>query len=327
MVAYSTALLLIIVPAIYLSNQQGLIGGIMTLTSLAGATLIDRVHLNITLAFDTFTNYYNPVMFILLIGLATVAVFKRPIHSLIGLALSIIPFSFIAFVGWYIYSRYLSISLPGLFILSAIGTEVLVQSLVNRIKSNRKSLIRIAIPAFTALISLVLVCSFIFTAYSNPILLRLPSNDRELYINSWTGGYKIADIAFDLIAYAGQSQASITVIGMIGSCFSLHLYIPANVPVNIICPDIWDITGEGHLPQAGIAMIEQQIALLQRTNHTYFILVEQSGPIPISDKIMPKPYSLIKTYLRPAGTFTVYLYLIPANNQLSDSRYRYFLPK
>lgn len=178
----------------------------------------------------------------------------RPRTFLFLLGCIVLPWSIVIFLAGRFSTRYVQLGILPLLIVMAGVLIIGFQQLPERWKSLRSwagswLVVSVWIVFFAQ--------PFIAAAWTNPREMTLPKTDRHEYFQNFTSGYALMDAA-ELAKNLEPSTRSgrIPVIGLVGSCHQMRLYLDENGPVNLECPNFgW----EGELMPDVSRHIEQRL--------------------------------------------------------------------
>jgi 4-amino-4-deoxy-L-arabinose transferase-like glycosyltransferase len=282
---YVVAGALLSLPTLYILSQSANVLAIGRLSSVESESLTTRLSTNGRLALLTFERYHGSLWVWLLISAALLTILVRPRVGLFLSVMVIVPLAILCATATNLYLRYLVICLPGIIGLSAIGFALVIENLKQF--PPLQPITRVVLSGALVMVGL----PFMITGYTTPANLPLPRPDRDEYLTGWTSGYGLREAAY----YVDKSLPGTPIIGMVGSCDTIRLYVTARTTLS--CPKIWR---EGGLSD-GLAQIELQI---QRTGSAY-VIAEEDGPLELA--WLPSPYTVLQTFPRPGGYAAVIL--------------------
>lgn len=292
-ITYVVALVLLIVPSLYIWSQSANVFGIGTLASDQTSTLSERLAHNIETAWNAYHAYFHPLFWAFLLFGMVMALGLQPRRALLLAMLSIIPLAVLILTATQLYLRYLVITLPGLLALAAVGFVSATQ-----FSRWRRPLPWLAVGVWAVLFTL----PFMSTAFADPGQLALPTSDRYEYLDGWTAGFGLREAADELIRIAHAQNAPLTAIGLVSSCNTLRLYVPDDGLVTIHCPDVWDGTGYG------ITTGRQLIRAEANKSGAAYAIGEIGGPV--YESAVPLPRQALSTYGRPDADYSVVIYRV-----------------
>lgn len=268
------------------------------LTSTDTSSLSTRIQRNIPTMIEAERAYFGDFMLIMMVIATLIAVVRFPFRSGLLIAQIVLPVGVIAATAQALWLRYLSPAAPFLLLLTALGLVELGQGMGHLLW--RRSL-WIVLPAAVAMLWIITVSApFIATAYRDPAALPLPNGDRTEYITWIPSGYGIREAANYLNR---RITEPIMMIGVAVNCNSARLYLRANSPVTLICPDL-DWGGGNPLV---IADIKARIA----ADGVVWVLTEDKNP-PTVDIRQFDGRQEIAVFPRSSGRNTVRIYRITA---------------
>jgi hypothetical protein len=144
---------------------------------------------------------------------------------------------------------------------------------------------------------------FVRHTWTDPLKLRLTSHDRWEYYQNFASGYGL-DAAVRLMPTlpASETNGRIPVIGLVGSCHQLRLYLPEDGIVDLSCPFFgW----QGEYMDAVIAHIQDRMA---RESVVYLLVEPELRFTDLS--LIPVRWELIKRFPRPWKGMAVELYRV-----------------
>jgi hypothetical protein len=315
-VAYVVTGLLMAGPVLIIVTQAADIFGVGRLASVDSGSLGDQLRQNPGVILTAFRDYFDPLFLVLLGALAVFGWLNRPRRGLMPAVLFIVPLAVLIVTATQLYMRYPVIAVPGLIVLGAFGfadmadissglLKMIKRPLPDVLSGSVRWLPRAVVIGVIAIWAIVIVVPFMTTAYRDPLVLdAIPTSDQHEYILDWSAGYGLRDTAADLVKRAHDSGQPVIIVGLIGSCNTVRLYVPPEQGVTVLCPDVWDPSGKGM--SLGHTEVQDQIT----ATGSALVLAEVNGPVAMSS--IPSPRKLVTTYARPDGRYTVELYRITA---------------
>ena len=205
---------------------------------------------------------FNGAAFLVLaaIGIALTARRQgRLVMFLLGCVL--IPWSAIILTSGVLSTRYLQIGIPALFALIAGAVIVL------------KPRLRWPTSWLVATLWIILFAQpFILNSWNDPRANGLPDRARWEYFQNFTAGYALMPAA-EVMPTLETSTTSgrIPVVGLVGSCHQIRLYLDENGPVLLECPAFgW----RGEFMDDVADFVDQRLA----EESTLYMLVEPQLP-------------------------------------------------
>ena len=312
-ITYAVTGLLMAGPVLIIIIQSADIFGVGRLTSVDGGSLGNRLSHNPGVILTAYRDYFNPVFLLLLSVLSMLGWLNRPRRGLLPTLLLIVPLAVLTVAATDLYMRYPVIAVPGLIVLGAFGfvdVAGITRQLAAAPERRAGILTRIGRWLPAAVVGIVLgawallwFAPFAGTVYRDPLALdAIPTSDQHEYLLDWSAGYGLREAAADLIRRASDSAQPVIVVGLIGSCNTVRLYVPPDANVTVLCPDVWDPTGQG------MALGQQQIHDQIGKSGSALVLAEDEGPVAMN--AIPTPRTLVASYPRPSGRYTVRLYRV-----------------
>ncbi|MBZ0309625.1 MAG: glycosyltransferase family 39 protein, partial [Anaerolineae bacterium] len=171
-------------------------------------------------------------------GLALVAVVRfRPRTFLFLFGCIMLPWSVVIFLAGRFSTRYVQLGVLPLLILIVGALVMAFQRLPERWKMRWVG--------SWLLVSLWVVFfaqPFITAAWTDPRQMTLPKTDRYEYFQNFTSGYGLMDAAaWTKSLEPSSTSGRIPVMGLVGSCHQIRLYLDEHGPVNLECPNFgWE---------------------------------------------------------------------------------------
>ena len=251
---------------------------------------------NIGDAFRQIGIYFWPPVMILtvILGLALIFLRWRAALFLWGmLALAWLP----TLAGSEIArTRYLTLGLPFLILLLVLGLFALVE----RIQPKR--LIEWSIFAAVMVYGLAWGLPFFQNASTDPTALTLPERDRWRYMQAVTAGYGLQEaVTFlenDLAHEVGENP--VEVVGILGSCHLMRLFLQEPGPVRLICADLVPVH---QLTDSELAEIEADAA-----DGPLYLLLERDLGTNLDD--LNLEWEFVRDFERPHEGVTIELWRV-----------------
>jgi hypothetical protein len=145
--------------------------------------------------------------------------------------------------------------------------------------------------------------SFIYNAWTDPTKLNLPDRDRWEYYENFSAGYGLVDAAADIEKLPrSEPSGRVNVLGLVGSCHQLRLYLDEDGPVWLECPFFgW----QGEFMPEVVETVDQR---LQEESIVYLLVEPELRFTDLS--MLNVEWELIKRYPRPFDGMTVELYRV-----------------
>lgn len=173
-----------------------------------------------------------PLMILaVLLGLFALRYRPRPLFFVLSCLVAVWGFSIVT--GGVLSTRYLQLGVPLLFIVTAVGLSLFFQQLT-LIKPHYRW---IGGWGVASLWILLFAQPFILNSWTDPRRNTYPDRARWEYFTNFTSGYALMDAA-EVMLRLKPSTASgrIPVIGLVGSCHQIRLYLDEFGPVYLECP-------------------------------------------------------------------------------------------
>ncbi|MBI5930239.1 MAG: glycosyltransferase family 39 protein [Chloroflexi bacterium] len=142
---------------------------------------------------------------------------------------------------------------------------------------------------------------FINHAWNDPTKLHLPQADQWEYFGNFGSGYGLIAAAHDMETLPrSEPSGRVQVIGLVGSCHQIRLYLDEYGPVKLECPFFgW----QGEFMQDVANLVDQRVA----EESTVYLLVEPK--LRFTDlSMLHVRWELIHSYPRPFNGMTVELW-------------------
>ena len=293
--AYVICGLLLVAPFLYVrGTDEDPTGVKYGLTSTDTNSLAQRLQSNTTKIFNAERVYFSDGMLVLMALSGIGALVLRPRAALMLLALAAAPLVAVVATAVSLWLRYASPAAPFMLLLTAVGLAALVERLR---RWHFPPPVRLLPWLAVGVWGLAIAVPFQLTAYANPSQLPLPQSDQIEYILWVPSGYGIRAAVEYMNATITTPQ---TVIVTAANCDGARMYVPYNSPLTLICPGIdWG----GHN-----GAIMQDIRDRANREGSLYVLSEDATMVPESD--LPRPFTMVKSFPRPASGYTVKLYQI-----------------
>ena len=237
----------------------------------------------------------SPLLWMTILGVIGWTLYKREKHSLYLLGAVFLAWSLSVFVAAELSTRYLTLGILPLLVLVAGTLNQGVQKLPQVGRAVLGGAFMLWLIAFAL--------PFIRTAWSQPVALNLPERDRWEYFSNFSSGYALVPAAQD-IKDLPRSEPSrrVNIIGLVGSCHQMRLYLDEHGPVWLECPYFgWQGENMDEVAQK----IEDRLA----TESIVYLLVEPE--LPFTDlSVITVDWELIRRYSRPFDGMVVELYRV-----------------
>ncbi len=252
---------------------------------------------------------HGSVLWILTLIGAAFVLWKRP-HAGSYLILStLLAWSMSVLFAADLSTRYLTLGvLPSLVILG--GAVSLAIQEIAKINIEKPTL-PFTMPERGAL-SVLLVwlvwipLPFISHAWNNPTDIHLPESDQWEYFGNFGSGYALVDAAHDMENLPrSEPSGRVQVIGLVGSCHQIRLYLDEHGPVRLECPFFgW----QGEFMQDVANLVDDRVA----EESIVYLLVEPE--LRFTDLSMLRVRTeLVHRYPRPFDGMAVELWQVYPN--------------
>jgi hypothetical protein len=252
-------------------------------------------------------NGVSLLMIVLFAAAVAIRLKPRPVIFAIGCVL--LPWGMSVGVGGVLSTRYLQLGILPLFVLIA-GTLVIV---IDHVASFVRA--RYASPLHTptrnwmigwgiATVWIVFFAQpFILNLWNDPRQNEYPSRDRWEYFTNFTAGYGLMDAAKIMPTLEPSATSGrIPVIGIVGSCHQIRLYLDEFGPVYLECPAFgW----QGEYMDAIAAYVDQRV----REESVLYMLVEPELPFTDLSKLHVR-HVVMGRFSRPFDGMTVELWQV-----------------
>jgi hypothetical protein len=240
--------------------------------------------------------------YLMLVGLtAALLTFREQARPLLFLlACALLPWSLTVIASGQLSTRYVQLGVLPLLLLFAGALASLFKRLPQRWGLWREwggswGLITLWIIFFAQ--------PFILDAWNDPRKLHLPARDRFEYFTNFTAGYGLMPAAATL-PHLERSHRSgrVEVVGLVGSCHQIRLYLDENGPVHLICAEFgWEGENMGIIAD----MLDQRAA----AENALYLLVEPDLPFTPLDQLRVR-HVVLGRFPRPFEGMTVELWQI-----------------
>jgi 4-amino-4-deoxy-L-arabinose transferase-like glycosyltransferase len=189
----------------------------------------ETVAANLRQAWEAFSVYSSPPFLVAGLLAISLAILWRPRRMLFPLGALALPLGFTLFVGGVLSNRYLQLSLPLAAVLLG-GAWVILGDKLSRARPWMLGY------ALTSLWILSFCQAFIINLWTQPLGNHYPNRDRWEYFINFTAGYGLMEAAA-LMPQLDPSPANgrVQVLGLVGSCHQLRLYLDEAGPVDLRC--------------------------------------------------------------------------------------------
>jgi hypothetical protein len=250
----------------------------------------------------------SPALSILLIGLGVWQTIRQPRNGLYLLSFTLLVWVFIILISAQPSTRYLALGVPSLLILAAAGIDSLVrQTRMTMTNARYHALVGVA---GLALLWGMMGLRFVLTAWNDPRALSLADRDIWEYFQNSATGYGLREAAADLPTLPPLEHSArdeIRVVGFVGACHILRLYLPADSHVHVACPYFrWSVDQA----EATLAEWEQRV----RADGVWYVLADDKQPMDLNR--LPFRWQELKVYERPHAGVTVRLFRV----EIADDR-------
>ena len=238
---------------------------------------------------------HSPILALMILGAIGWALYKRKKHGLYLLGAVALAWSLSIFVAAELSTRYLT--------LGVLPLLALVAGTLDEVLRRLPRLGRGAVSGVLMLWLIIFALPFIRTAWSQPAALDLPERDRWEYYANFSSGYALVSAAHDIETLPpSQPSGRVNLIGLVGSCHQMRLYLDEYGPVWLECPFFgW----QGENMDEVATNIQTQVA----TESTVYLLVEPD--LTFTDlSVIAVDWELIRRYGRPFEGMVVELYRV-----------------
>lgn len=244
---------------------------------------------NLAMLWETHWDLHSPILLLTMILAAGVLIWKRKPAALFLLGSLALAWSLSLFVAAELSTRYLT--------LGVLPTFVVVGGALSMLP--RRPLIFAAVGAWIGIFAL----PFIMNMWNDPVQLDLPERVRWEYFSNFSAGYGLVDAAGDIEKLPrSQPSGRVNVLGLVGSCHQLRLYLDENGPVWLECPFFgW----QGEYMDEVAAVIDRRLS----EESIVYLLVEPELPFTDLSKLDVR-WELVGRYPRPFDGMVVELYRI-----------------
>jgi hypothetical protein len=250
---------------------------------------------------------HGPIVWILTLVGAAFLIWKRPREGVYLTLSTLLAWSMSVVFAADLSTRYLTLGvLPSLVIVGG-AISLFSQELPKFRPALAKS--QQIILAGTASFILIWIAwvalPFITHAWDDPTKLHLPEADQWEYYGNFPAGYALVDAAQEMEKLPrSKPSGRVQVIGLVGSCHQIRLYLDEHGPVKLECPFFgW----QGEFMQDVAKLIDERIA----QESIVYLLVEPD--LPFTDlSMLHVRRELIRHYPRPFNGMAVELWRVYA---------------
>ncbi len=205
-------------------------------------------------SFDWFTHLLSwPIMVLVLVGV-TVSIISRNRFILVVFLWSLIPLLIqMALLKTYT-ARYILSSIPPLLVIGGFGVDYII-------KKNKLNKI---LTAFLMIVISILPMRFNLQLLQDPAKADLPKNERRGYLEDWTAGYGLKEIASYLINEAKKQQVVVATEGYFGT-------LPDGLSIYLDTYNHQSIDERKVIVVGSEATISAQLMETARSRPTYFV--------------------------------------------------------
>lgn len=197
-------------------------------------------------------------------------------------------------------ARYILFSIPPLIVLGALGLNFLIETLKNKVNFPNKNLMITSLAVLTLIPQSMM---FNFNLLTDPAKADLPRNERRGYLEDWTAGNGLQEIAQYLDE---KSKSGLVVVGTEGSFGTLpdglQIYLDKNRQVVVV---------------GGGANVSSQIRDAAIDHQAYFVTNKSRYPSPEENLELIKEFPKAKSLTKPQDAML--LYKVSPLNQSSAS--------
>lgn len=247
---------------------------------------------------------HSPPLWLLILVATAVLMWRRPREAFFLICAVILPWAMSIFLGAELSTRYLTLGILPLYVILAGGLKAIGEGVPGR-GINFK-------PVLTALVGLWIVLfslPFIDNAWNDPTELNLPSRDKWEYFTNFSSGYGLVDAVDDFEEKLTVSVPSgrINVIGLVGSCHQIRLYLPDAYedepgPVWLTCPEFgW----EGEYLMDVAADIDERLAT---ESHVYLMIEPEIPYFDPTDLCVRWGWEEVARYSRPHNGMEIIIF-------------------
>lgn len=250
---------------------------------------------NLGTLWETHWILHSPILWLMMLVTIGWTLYRREKSGIYLLGTTCLAWSLSIFVAAELSTRYLTLGVLPLLVLTGGMLNTLLQ------KSPRP--IRAGLGGALMLWFLVFALPFVRTAWTQPTQLNLPERDRWEYYANFSSGYGLTAAAQD-IEQLPRSEPSrrVNVLGLVGSCHQLRLYLDENGPVWLECP-FFGWQGEYMADVADVVT-----ARLQAESIVYLLVEPELSFTDLS--VINAKWELVRRYGRPFDGMVVELYRV-----------------
>ncbi len=254
---------------------------------------------------------HGSVLWVLTLIGAAFVLWKRPRAGSYLILSTLLAWSMSVLFAADLSTRYLTLGvLPSLVILG--GAVSLAIQEIAKINIEKPTL-PFTMPERGALAVLLvwlvwIPLPFINHAWNNPTDIHLPDSDQWEYFGNFGSGYALVDAAHDMENLPrSEPSGRVQVIGLVGSCHQIRLYLDEHGPVRLECPFFgW----QGEFMQDIANLVDERVA----EESTVYLLVEPE--LRFTDLSMLRVRTeLVHRYPRPFDGMAVELWRVYPENQ------------
>ncbi len=236
-------------------------------------------------------------LFLILVAIALIFALRSRPRTFLFLAVCILlVWSILIFLAGRFSTRYVQLGILPLLILMA-GALVMA---TRRLKFAQHWIVSWGVVSVWIIF---FAQPFITAAWSDPREMTLPPSDRYEYFQNFTAGYGLVDAAaLTETLEPSETSGRVPVIGLVGSCHQIRLYLDEFGVVNLECPNFgWE--GE-FLPQ----VIQHMQQRLSEENILYVLVEPEFEPVNLD--LLPFEHEVLARYGRPFDGMVVEVWKI-----------------
>ena len=205
------------------------------------ASPLEQIINNLSFLWNTNWVLISP-MLVILGGIATViALYYEPRKILFLLGCAALPWSLTVISAGRISTRYLELGVLPILIVIAGAMLIAVQQIYIRMgllsERGYPKLSSLTVYCLLTLWLFIYAQPFALSMWTDPRELKLPERDYHEYFANFTAGYGLIPATNVMLTLPpSTTSGKIPVIGLVGSCHQIRLYLDEFGPVSLECP-------------------------------------------------------------------------------------------
>lgn len=251
-------------------------------------TPLETLQTNIGQLFEALTVFNHPLFMGLALLMSVAGLWFRPRPAVFLLAGLLAVWGFSLATGGALSERYLQLGVPFFFLLVAGG------------------MVRFRLAWGGVALWIGLFClPFIVHSWNDPRLNIYPARARWEYFTNFSAGYGLVDAAEVLPQLPPSDDGRIPVLGLVGSCHQIRLYLDETGNVDLTCLEFGWMGGE--LMEQVADTIDQRVA---EESNLYLLVEPEFDNTPL--EMLRVRHEVIATWQRPFDGMRVELWRVDA---------------